>query len=538
MLDWLNRVHLGDCRDTMRAMIAAGVRVNMVCTSPPYWGLRDYGIPPTVWGGMADCAHEWGDSVVACAASYEPNSKVRWNHRENGRGEEQAHMLDRAGWERKDVKQGQFCRCGAWLGNLGLEPDFRMFITNMVEVFGLVRELLTDDGVCFVNLGDSYAGSWGAQIRGNKNGEESSSLEGSSMLSARQITAHPHGALTGSSKKTPGLKPKDLCMIPARVAIALQDDGWYLRSAMPWLKRNGMPDSVTDRPAQSIEYVYMLTKRERYYWDGEAVKVRSANGSHQGGTIKAPDGWATHDGGHGSFHKDGREKGKTRNKADSFKRDDSKRAAVIPGQTVGTHRPDREESQYDVSARNFRVTDPFFSSWQGMWTDDAGDPLAMIVNTRGYKGAHFATYPAPLVRPLILAATSAHGHCVKCGAGWKRIVEKGEPDVEHQRACGGDVDGEYHGEAIKEYAGTGAQDPSAVKARVLAGMREKTTTGWQASCKCDAAIAPAVVFDPFIGSGTTGEVAQQLGRQWIGCDISTEYGKLQDERTAQQGLAL
>lgn len=535
----MNRCIIGDCRDSMRELIAQGVRVNLVTTSPPYWGLRDYKIPPTVWGGDPACAHEWTESIVAHAATYEPNSKVRWNHRNNGRGEEQAHMVDRAGWERKEVQQGTFCRCGAWLGNLGLEPDYRMFITNMVEVFRLVRDLMADDAVCFLNLGDSYAGGG----NGGHNYPESSGKK--QLTNVGSTTAGRNGFVPR------GLKPKDMCLIPARVAIALQDDGWYIRSAMPWLKRNGMPDSVTDRPSQSIEYVYMLTKRERYFYDGEAVKVRSspATNARLAQNVDAQVGSGRANGGaktNGNMKAVGQRPNPASWYGSSFHRGKTGEMMETRGHRKlaeagsGTKNNDSMDDALAVmpSARNFRVSDPFFNSWQGMWTDDIGDPLAMVVNTKGYKGAHFATFPPELIRPLVLAGTSAHGHCPKCGAGWKRIVEKGEADLAHQRACGGDVDGNYDGEATKDYDGTGAQDPSAVKARILDGMRERKTTGWQASCKCDVAPVPAIVFDPFFGSGTTGEVAQELGRNWLGCDISTDYEPLQRERTQQTGLAL
>lgn len=529
----MNKCFIGDCRDTMRQWIAEGVKVNCVCTSPPYWGLRDYGIPPTVWGGNPSCNHQWW-SVEHAGGGMQPSDKVRWQHVGAGPS---GHAKSTSG----------FCvKCNAWMGNLGLEPDYRMFITNMVEVFSLVRELLTDDGVCFLNLGDSYS-SGGRRSRDPGKSKIHEAFEGDNYIDGLRPADQP------------GIKPKDMLLIPARVAIALQDSGWYIRSAMPWLKRNGMPDSVTDRPAQSIEYVYMLTKSERYFWDGHAVKVRSSDGTNPRRSTKMPDGRDTGAGGHGAYHREGREQGKThlpgnkthrgaaayeagdefhRTKAGLVNYATKQRKLAEAGSGTKTNQSFYDATLEHVSARNFRVSDPFFNSWQGMWTDDNGDPLAMIVNTRGYNGAHFATYPAELVRPLILAATSAHGHCPTCGAGWKRIVDKGEPDVDRQQACGGDTVGEYHGEAIKGYEGTGAQDPSAVKARILEGMRSTVTKGWQQTCKCGVSPQPAIVLDPFLGSGTTAQVAQELGRNWFGCDISTDYESLQQGRTRQQGLVL
>lgn len=448
-MTWLNRVHFGDCRESMRKMIAAGVRVNCIVTSPPYWGLRDYGIPQSTW---AD----------------------------------------------------------GWVGCLGLEPDPEMFIKHTVEVFHLARELLADDGVLWLNMGDSYAndGKWGGETGGKQ-----AYLDDASRKRA------------GREKRQTGLKAKDLCMIPARVAMALQADGWWLRSALPWIKRNGMPESTGDRPTQSVEYVYMLTKKARYFYDGEAVKVVSSPATHARLSQANLENQVGSERGHGGNKTNG----------------PMKAVGKIP---QNWHQSDKYHGELDEalavmpSARNFRVTDPFFESWQGLWTDDGGEPLALIVNVNGYKGAHFATFSPKLIEPLILAGTSARGHCQQCGAGWERITKKGAADLAHQQACGADAQGEYHGEAVKEYAGTGAQDASATKARILEGMRESITTGWRATCKCGAEAVPGVVFDPFMGSGTTGQVAQQFGRNWIGCELNKSYGRLQEDRTRQAGLVL
>lgn len=182
--------------------------VHAVCTSPPYWGLRSY--LPT---GHDDKARE-----------------------------------------------------------LGGESTPEEYVARMVEVFREVRRVLRSDGTCWLNIGDSYAGSWGAQSRPDGN-DVKSTLEGCSMVSARQIEAHPRGQThTGSLKNTPGLKPKDLVGIPWRLAFALQADGWYLRADIIWSKPNPMPESVTDRPTKAHEYVFLLAKSARYFFDQEAVR--------------------------------------------------------------------------------------------------------------------------------------------------------------------------------------------------------------------------------------------------------------------------
>ena len=292
----MNRVIFGDCRDTMRDLKAQGVRVQCCVTSPPYYGLRDYGHP----------------------------------------------------------------------GQIGLEKTPGEYVAALVEVFEGVRELLADDGVLWLNLGDSYAG-----YHGNKNSEvPTSSTNG-------WTNGYNENKRGGARPQDIGLKPKDLVGAPWRVAFALQEAGWYLRQDIIWHKPNPMPESVRDRCTKSHEYLFLLTKSERYYWDAEAMKEEAVGQNlHDltGPGYTAP----------GQTPNTG-----NRSRRDSFKRDGSKRAEVIPGQSVGTHRPDRPESEYDVFTRNRR----------SVWT----------VATRPYKGAHFATFPPALIEPCILAGAPFNG---------------------------------------------------------------------------------------------------------------------------------
>ena len=203
----MNVCHLGDCRDVMRQLIADGVRVQCIVTSPPYFGLRDYGVA----------------------------------------------------------------------GQIGLEPTLQEFVETMVEVFDLARELLADDGTLWLNLGDSYAGSWGAQSREHA-GKHAPNV---SALSSSQVKAAGlRKSGTGSISRTPGCKPKDLCGVPWRVALALQDAGWYLRQDIIWAKPNPMPESVRDRCTKAHEYLFLLSKSERYYFDQEAILEPCSPGTH------------------------------------------------------------------------------------------------------------------------------------------------------------------------------------------------------------------------------------------------------------------
>lgn len=330
MTHWLNQCHFGDCLETLRRM-PDGI-VQTCVTSPPYFGLRDYG-------------HD---------------------------------------------------------GQIGLEATPDAYIAKLVEVFREVRRVLRDDGTLWLNIGDSYAANRGYQVPDGKVGDVGNSK---------------------GSKVPDGLKPKDLIGIPWMLAFALRADGWYLRQEIIWAKPNPMPESVTDRCTKSHESIFLLAKSEKYYFDAGAIKEPSSgwNGSqfHTGKTAE---------------HQLGRSQ--IRSKRDSFKRDDSKRAEVIPGQSVGTHRPDRDDGEWDTENRNKR----------SVWT----------VPTKPFKGSHFAVFPPALIEPCILAGAPTGG----------------------------------------------------------------------------------VVLDPFYGSGTTGQVAQALGRQYIGCELNPAYKGLQDQRTCQSSLEL
>jgi DNA modification methylase len=245
-------------------------------------------------------------------------------------------------------------------GQIGLEASIEEYIAALVGVFREARRVLRADGTCWINLGDSYAGSWGAQGRQGKTGE----LAGRTACAARQIAVaakKEHG--TGSLRNEPGLKPKDLCMIPARVALALQADGWWIRSDIVWAKPNPMPESVTDRPTKAHEYVFLLAKSERYYYDNEAIKEPA---SDPRGCLR-------------------------------FKPD---RAVAMGRKARGNERAENYNTIPRSIDRNRR----------SVWT----------IATRPYSEAHFATFPPELPEVCIKAGTSEKGCCPQCGASWKR----------------------------------------------------------------------------------------------------------------------
>lgn len=454
----------GHTLELMRQMPANSVQCCI--TSPPYWGLRDYGIEPSIWGGDPNCEHEWGDQVPGSnrGGSGTPTGK-------NGRGENYG----------RDAARGQFCqKCVAWCGCLGLEPTPDLFIEHCVEVFREVRRIIRPDGIIWLNIGDSYA--TGAGKVGNSPG------------GAQGEAWKARGAMTSPNRMPiDGLKPKDLCMIPARLALALQADGWYLRAKLPWLKRNSMPDSATDRPGStSVEEIFLLAKSERYFYDRIAV-MKKAVGCSGGASFGA-------------------------------------QTKTTEDENVQSRKLESKEAraQYD-SMRNFRNADLFFESLNepfGMIHDADGNPLAIDCPTQSYHEAHFATFPEGLVKSLILAGTSEKGCCPDCGAPWERVTER-IPNPSKEFNVGDDMTGGI--------SRTGNPQTSKGLHRNNGNAQGATpeTTGWLDGCECFNDPIPCTVFDPFFGSGTVGRVSRALGQKCIGLEIGSDYVQMAKRRVCK-----
>ena len=321
--------------------------VQCVITSPPYWGLRDYGVD----------------------------------------------------------------------GQLGSEATPAEFVENLVAVFREVGRVLRDDGTVWLNLGDSYAGGGRG---GNSEVITGKGKDASIIVRSKRVErGNGSGRWGGGDVAVPDLPAKNLVGIPWRVALALQADGWYLRQDIIWHKPNPMPESVKDRCTKAHEYVFLLSKSERYYFDGEAIaedgvsKVKDKN--------KVPSGWDTNKRAHGTVHQEGRSAPEY-----SFKRRVNEEPP--PGQPA-QHREDREDVEYS-DKRNKR----------SVWT----------VSTRGYKGAHFATFPPKLVEPMVLAGSAPGDVVLDPFAGTATV---GQVCIQHGRSfVGVELKREYIGLARRRLA--------------------------------------------------------------------------------------
>jgi DNA modification methylase len=399
----------GDCRDVLRSLPPESV--HCVVPSPPYWGLRDYGIPPSVWGGDRDCEHEWGEEIAVNATNH--TTKARWNHTRNGRDELQP-IEKRVSWLRTEVKQGQFCQhCGAWAGAHGLEPTFALYVAHEVEIFREVRRVLRSDGTLWLNLGDSYAtgaGKVGQHPGGGEQGVRWLGTDGSRGPNrpdrngrGDQQKALAMGPVTQPNRMPqPGLKAKDLCGIPWRVAFALQEDGWWLRQDIIWSKPNPMPESVTDRCTKAHEYLFLLSKSERYYFDQDAIREPFADAS-LARLAQDVDAQA------GSEPRAGQDQ-----RPDESSRSSELERLTFDGPRDLAVRPDtgRKRSSYRPgSASNMNDGEHVAKSDAGLPVNPAGRNKRSVweVTTQPFSLAHFATFPPALIEPCILAGCPEGG---------------------------------------------------------------------------------------------------------------------------------
>lgn len=398
-------------------------------------------------------------------------------------------------------------------GQIGLEPTPELYVQHLVEIFREVRRVLRNDGTLWLNLGDSYAGG----ITGT-NSQKASTL-GGGKDTQREAFKRP-------DKLAAGLKPKDLVGIPWRVAFALQADDWWLRSDIIWAKSNPMPESCTDRPTSSHEHIFLLTKSgATTYWTHRDLSgVRSqpksdyrwfdrANDNAE--TTDKPSNWRT------ELLADGETKRWQRVNLwrghDYFYDQDAIREPFnYPGRTynpdVSNHKTAKLKEQGN------RCTSGLHDG-----RTQYGDPQrgrnkrdVWWVTTRSFPDAHFAVYPPELIRPCILAGTSERGCCPECGAPWERVVER----TGHVNK--------------REPAHQPGNTPTKVDSTGWAPTT-RATKHWRPTCSCDAGEPiPCIVLDPFMGAGTTGLVAKQEGRHYLGIELDPEWAEKAQERIERE----
>jgi DNA modification methylase len=352
-------------------------------------------------------------------------------------------------------------------GQLGLEPTPEEYVTRMVEVFREVRRVLAPHGTVWLNLGDSYAQNGSGSV---DNTDHESTRHNVGFRSSKRYTAQ------SAQTAVAGLKAKDLCGIPWRVAFALQADGWYLRSDIIWAKPNPMPESVTDRPTKAHEYVFLLSKQPRYFFDQEAVREPPTD-NPGGAAFYARKGLPMPD-----YARRLAKAGQPREGGNDGL------ANQVPALGIG---------------RNIR------SVWE--------------IATQPYPEAHFATFPEELARRCI-AAGCPEQVCRVCGKARERIVEKSIDDPRPRAR-----------QNINPPEVTIAGQGTNANGSETWGHYLKSETLGFTECGHDD-YRPGLTLDPFMGSGTVAYVARKLGRHAVGIDLNESYLALAARRLQQQSL--
>jgi len=461
--------------------------VNCIVTSPPYLGLRDYGIEPIIWDGDKDCKHEWGNKIKG-------NDKYnRWHtfgdyRVDGGAGKREIGV--------KNISQGQFCiKCNAWKGSLGLEPTFELYLKHLCNIFDECKRVLRKDGTCWVNLGDTYG-----QNRSN-------------------------------------VPDKSLCLIPFRFAIEMTNRGWICRNVIIWKKPNCMPSSAKDRFTIDFDYVFFYVKsNDVQFWTNEktgncvdkqplgtkgiegidwewkevgnyqgkdtfSVRVRDSNKpkylqkateeekeNYGKGKIKKISLWTGHD--------------------YWFEQVFEPHLSPVTNKIVGRKGTDVQQSQGDP--KGYRAYGEQGRNKRCLWT----------IPTKPFSGAHFAVYPEALIEPMIQAGCPRYV-CKECGKGRKKIYEvKRNKNIVINKginphwANGDNRLDKYGGGFSERYKKENPQ----------------TICKGYTDCGCNVGFEPGVVLDPFMGAGTTAVVAKKQGKNYIGIEIKQEYIDMANKR--------
>jgi len=468
--------------------------VHCCVTSPPYWGLRDYSTDPTVWDADPACEHEWKNEP------YYTESTAAKAGRENFSepGEANAARLKAGRWRDN-------CRCdkcGAWLGSLGLEPTYQLYVQHLVQVFREVWRVLRPDGTLWLNMGDCYATGGGKVGECPGGGEQGArwtghrgihTAENSGRIAAPRIAAM--GPMTQPNRMPqPGLKPKDLVGLPWRLAFALQDDGWWLRSDIIWAKKNCQPESVTDRPTKSHEYIFLLSKSERYFYDYTAIQEPLTQSSMDRLTQPTFD---EQTGGPKDYGRNGVNGNRSARKTiENLKKkvglSRSDEAPLIHGNKPG--RSDggaacNDDEQVTRRKRSVWTTTLAGFSWEMCrnckehYPDGAEtDQPCRKCGAQDWV-AHFAIFPEALIVPAVKAGSSEGGCCAECGTPLERVV--GEPEV---------VEGDPRRAGNKERrTGDAALDHGRTNDHIGSGVPWQPSTTptleWVPGCECGTGLA-------------------------------------------------
>ncbi|MEW6097345.1 MAG: site-specific DNA-methyltransferase [bacterium] len=491
--DYSNKINHIDCREGLKNL--PDESIDCVITSPPYYGLRTYGDSvKVIWDGDKECNHEWS-IITKPAPGGCPKKKV-------GVGNWDRQVDDGSFALKGQPLKSDFCiHCGAWKGELGLEPDYKDYIRHLLQIFTEIKRVLKKTGSFWLNIGDTYAGS----------------QCGNSSYPDPKLPQGRTGKMLVDKRKTE-IRTKSLMGLPWRIALTMIDEqGWILRNSVIWYKPSHMPESVQDRLTKTYEFLFHFVKSPKYFYDLSAIRVphkevslkrlqRAVSNKHK--YINSPEY-----GGGGGINKPRPNTKKTKIPVNT--------AELFGSPQVRYHREQNASiSQFQFGEGDYLVVNlhPDGKNPGDMWS----------ISSEPFKDAHFAVFPTALVKKPILT-TCPQWICKHCGHIKERITKrigKGIMNIRVRRA-----QKDYPSPQVKA-----SEEEMENYKETWEGVKYQTIGWTECNCSDNDKYEPGIVLDPFAGTGTTCAVAHQLGRNYIGFELNPDYTKMRNRELAQEVL--
>ena len=380
---WSNKnskVYLGSALEVLKTF--PDNSIDMCCTSPPYWALRDYQLEPIIWDGNEKCQHLWGKVIAQRTdeTGFERNRKGLNKAAEMINGNPRIATTDNPAVKR----ESQFCSlCGAWRGELGLEPTFELYLKHLWQIFDEIKRVLKKTGTCWVDMGDTYSG--------NKIGKTD-----------KKCSEHVKGSQDKLIKKAI-IQEKTLCLIPFRFSIEMVNRGWILRNTIIWYKRNCMPSSVKDRFTVDYELVFFLVKNKKYWFEQQFIPYAPSSDVRYRQKLR---------------------QGKQYNLKEPYKQNMpyhsiKRRGNNSDGLCLGGPKMPPIGGVKKAGGNNLT-----YSGNQPEWSKGRNMRCVWDIPTQPFKGAHFAVYPEELCIKPILAGCPPGGIVIDpfCGSGTTGIA--------------------------------------------------------------------------------------------------------------------
>lgn len=499
---YINKIICGDALEALKKIPSGSV--NCCVCSPPFWGLRDYGVEPVIWDGDKDCKHEFDD-----IQRYNPTRGKR-----DGKGIYKDPKWEAKGALKKEVESNFCLKCGSWKGSLGLEPTFDLYIKHLCQIFDEIKRVLRKDGTCWVNLGDSYGGS------GNRSGH---TLETSNL---NRLTIG-YGATGGNQKATKGYE-KSLLDIPHRFSIEMTNRGWAKRNTIIWWKPNCMPSSANDRFTVDFEYLFFFTKNNKVlFWINEKT-LECVDKKPLGTKGKEGIDWEwrligkNYENYNTKISSEDAEKYNSL-KARKYRKKEWKKVSFWKGHDYWFEQQfDKAKTNLPIvkkktcghgSVRPINEPDPWGSMGYSL-NGNRNKRCVWIIPTQPFPEAHFAVYPEGLIEIPIKAGCPEY-ICKKCRKARVKIYK----DTGEYEICGGN--NSITAEQIQKVSPTST---------LLTGKRKIRKEIGYTDCGCNAGFEGGIVLDPFMGAGTTALVALKQRKKFIGIEKKQEYIDMANRR--------